>query len=76
MSKCTLWFDGWFNISWACACQLHDDRYMPVAEGLEGSVVTPTSPVRMFAGRDDTICLKFANRDEWLGLGYEHTDID
>jgi maleate cis-trans isomerase len=40
------------------------------------SLVTPyivevNSLTRVFAGRDDTIALKFANRSEWLALGIE-----
>ena len=37
-------------------------------------IVTPSTPSRLFAGRDDTVCLKFANREAWLSLGYEATD--
>lgn len=42
-----------------------------VDEVLQVHVVTPVTPNRVFAGRDDTVCLKFASRDEWLALGYE-----
>ena len=33
-------------------------------------VVTPKAGVRVFAGAP-TVCLKFADRDEWLALGLE-----
>ena len=33
--------------------------------------VYAATPSRVFAGRDDTIFLKFQNRDEWSSLGIE-----
>jgi hypothetical protein len=36
-------------------------------------VVEPATPSRTFAGQD-TYYLRFADRDEWLSLGYETTD--
>lgn len=41
---------------------------------LEPYKVVVATPNRIFAGRDDTVCLKFADRDEWLSLGYEVVD--
>lgn len=38
---------------------------------VEPYIVTVATPSRVFAGRDDTVALKFANRDEWLALGIE-----
>ena len=38
---------------------------------LQAYLVTPATPSRVFAGRDDTVSLKFKDRDEWLSLGYE-----
>lgn len=52
----------------------HVNTLPPLAESLEQYVVTPETQVRVFAGRDDTICLKFSSRDEWLGLGYEEVE--
>ena len=43
----------------------------PLVETLEKYVTEPTHKQRVFAGRDDTICLKFKDRDEWLSLGFE-----
>lgn len=37
-------------------------------------IVEPTQKQRVFAGRDDTICLKFKDRDEWLSLGVENVE--
>ena len=34
-------------------------------------VIQVNTPSRVFAGRDDTVCLKFTNRDEWLALNIE-----
>ena len=34
-------------------------------------MVEVTSPSVVFAGRNDTVFLKFADRDEWLSMGYE-----
>ncbi len=33
--------------------------------------VAVNTPSRVFAGRDDAVHLKFANRAEWLALGIE-----
>ena len=49
----------------------HVNTLPPLAESLEQYVVTPTTQIRVFAGREDTICLKFKDRVEWLSLGYE-----
>ena len=49
----------------------HVNVLPPLAESLERYVVTPTTQMRVFAGREDTICLKFKDRAEWLSLGYE-----
>jgi hypothetical protein len=43
---------------------------LEVAPELAPYVVTPETPTRVFAGVP-TVCLKFANRDEWLALGLE-----
>ena len=47
---------------------------LEVTDDLLPYVVTPTSQVRVFAGRDDTVCLKFKDRAEWLALGYENVE--
>lgn len=52
----------------------HVNTLPPLDEKLTKYVVEPTTKQRVFAGREDTICLKFASRDEWLGLGYEQLD--
>ena len=54
----------------------HINTLPPLDEKLTQYVVEPSTKHRVFAGREDTVCLKFSSRDEWLGLGYEHTDID
>jgi len=38
---------------------------------VEPYIIVPSALSRVFAGRDDTVALKFANRDEWLNLGIE-----
>lgn len=38
---------------------------------VEPYIIVPSALSRVFAGRDDTVALKFANRDEWLALGIE-----
>lgn len=38
---------------------------------VEPYIVEVNTLSRVFAGRDDTVALKFANRDEWLALGIE-----
>ena len=40
-------------------------------EELNAYTVKPSSPSCVFAGRMDTRCLKFTDRDEWLALGIE-----
>lgn len=45
-----------------------------VTEELQPFVVVVSTPSRVFAGRDDTICLKFSSRDEWLVQGYENVE--
>ena len=52
----------------------HVNTLPPLAESLEQYVVTPETQVRVFAGRDDTICLKFSSRDEWLSKGFENVE--
>lgn len=37
-------------------------------------IIVVSSPSTTFAGRDDTICLKFKDRDEWLSLGVENVE--
>ena len=39
-------------------------------------IVEVSTPSRTFAGRDDGICLKFKNREEWLSLGIEKIEED
>ena len=45
-----------------------------VTEELQPYVVVVATPNRVFAGREDTVCLKFSSRDEWLSLGYENVE--
>ena len=52
----------------------HVNTLPPLAETLEQYVVEPTHKQRVFAGRDDTICLRFKDRDEWLSLGFENVE--
>ena len=52
----------------------HVNTLPPLDEKLAKYVVEPTTKQRVFAGREDTVCLKFASRDEWLGFGYEQLD--
>ena len=42
---------------------------------VEPYIVEVNSLSRVFAGRDDTVALKFANRDEWLALGIEVIEV-
>ena len=49
----------------------HINILPPLAETLEEYVIEPTHKQRVFAGRDDMICLRFKDRDEWLSLGFE-----
>ena len=42
---------------------------------VEPFIVEVNSLSRVFAGRDDTVALKFANRDEWLALGIEVIEV-
>ena len=41
---------------------------------LEPYVVTVNSPSRVFAGRNDLICLRFKDREEWISLGFENVE--
>lgn len=34
-------------------------------------IIQATTPSRTFAGRNDTVCLKFKDRAEWVSLGFE-----
>ncbi len=43
-------------------------------EIVESYIIEVATPQRIFAGRDDTVCLKFNNRDEWLSLGIEEVE--
>lgn len=52
----------------------HVNTLPPLAETLEQYVVEPTHKQRVFAGKDDTICLRFKDRDEWLSLGFENVE--
>ena len=42
---------------------------------VEPYIIEVNSFNRVFAGRDDTVALKFANRDEWLALGIEVIEV-
>ena len=42
---------------------------------VESFIVEVNSLSRVFAGRNDTVALKFANRDEWLALGIEVIEV-
>ena len=52
----------------------HVNTLPPLADGLEPYVVAPSTLSRVFAGRDDTVALKFSSRDEWLKQGYENVE--
>lgn len=39
-------------------------------------IVTPNTPLNVFAGRDDAINLSFTDRDEWLSLGIEEIETN
>ena len=43
-------------------------------EKLEPYIVYPETPFAKFAGRDDTVFLRFKDREEWLSLGYEKVE--
>jgi len=58
------------------AVQGYHVNVLELTEALEPYVITPTTPVRKFAGRSDTVCLQFADRDEWLALGIEEVEDD
>lgn len=45
-----------------------------VTDELQQYVVEVSTPHRVFAGRDDTVYLKFSSRDEWLVQGYENVE--
>lgn len=45
-----------------------------VTDELKQYIVEVATPNRVFAGREDTVCLKFKDRDEWLSLGYENVE--
>lgn len=38
---------------------------------IEPYIIVPSALNRVFAGRDDTVALKFTDRGEWLNLGIE-----
>lgn len=42
-----------------------------VADKIAPYIITVSTLVRVFAGRDDTVQLKFKDRDEWMSLGIE-----
>ena len=52
----------------------HVNTLPPLDEKLEKFIVVPPTLSRVFAGRDDTVCLKFKDRAEWLALGYENVE--
>jgi len=41
---------------------------------VEPYIVEVNTLSRVFAGRDDTVALRFANRSEWLALGIEYIE--
>ena len=43
---------------------------------IEPYVITVNTPSVTFAGRSDTICLKFKHRAEWLALNIEEIEDD
>jgi len=47
---------------------------LDVPAELDAFVVIPTTAQRMFAGREDTVCLIFTDRAEWLTLGFEELE--
>lgn len=57
---------------------LEDETLNPQCEyaKIEPFIVEVNSPSRMFAGRNDTICLKFNSREEWLALGIETEETE
>jgi len=42
-----------------------------IVNPLKKHIIEVKTPSRTFAGRKDLICLKFADRDEWLSMGLE-----
>ena len=52
----------------------HINTLPPLDEALEQYMIEPAYKQRVFAGRDDTICLRFKDRDEWLSLGFENVE--
>ena len=44
---------------------------LEVTEATQPFVVQVNTPSRKFAGRDDTIHLRFVDRAEWLSIGIE-----
>ena len=44
---------------------------LEVTEATQPFVVQVNTPSRKFAGRDDTIHLRFSDRAEWLSMGIE-----
>ena len=47
---------------------------LDVPAELDAFIVIPETAQRMFAGREDTVCLKFTDRAEWLTLGFEELE--
>ena len=41
---------------------------------LEPYIIQPKTPFAKFAGRDDTVYLRFPDRETWLSLGYEKVE--
>jgi hypothetical protein len=41
---------------------------------LKKHIVEVKTPSRTFAGRSDLVCLRFADRDEWLSMGIEEAE--
>ena len=55
---------------WVIALDLTDED----KEKLAPYIVELEKPPVKFAGRDDTVYLKFSSREEWLSLGYEKVE--
>ena len=51
-----------------------DEDGNTVVNPLKAYVVDVNTPARKFSGRNDTICLRFASRDEWLSMAIEQIE--
>ena len=48
-----------------------DEEGTVIVNPLKAYVVEVNTPTRVFGGRSDMICLKFASRAEWLSMNIE-----